>query len=110
MRNLTTRMVGQKKFQQFNIQVLGISGNNTFSNKTFAASLELTFPLLSDFPNLTTIRAYGVMQRLGKTGNLHAKQAWFLIDKQGVVRGRWVVDNVTQFPNDEIFRAAENLP
>ncbi len=103
-------MVGHKKFQQFNIQVLGIGGTNVFSQKTFAASMELTYPLLSDFPNLTTIRAYDVMQRLGKTGNLHAKQSWFLIDKQGIVRGRWVVDNVSQFPNDEIFKAAEKLP
>lgn len=103
-------MVGQKKFQQFNIQVLGIGGSNVFSQKTFAASLGLTFPLLSDFPNLTTIRAYDVMQKLGKTGNLHAKQAWFLIDKQGIVRGRWVVDNVTHLPNDEILKAAKKLP
>ena len=103
-------MVGHKKFQQFNIQVLGIGGTNVFSQKTFAASMGLTFPLLSDFPNLTTIRAYDVMQRLGKTGNLHAKQSWFLIDKQGIVRGRWVLDNVTHLPNDEIFKAAKKLP
>jgi peroxiredoxin len=109
VKNLTARMVDHKKFQQFNIQVLGMSGSNKFAQKAFAASLGLTFPLLSDFPNLTTIRAYGVEQKLGKTGVLHAKQAWFLIDKQGIVRGRWVVDNVTQFPNDEIFKAAEKL-
>ena len=103
-------MVDNKKFEKLNIKVLGISGNNTFSQKTFAASLGLPFPLLSDFPDLTTIRAYDVLQKLGKTGAMHAKQSWFLIDKQGIVRGRWVVDNATVVPNDDIFKAAKKLP
>ena len=41
------------------MQILGISSNNPFSQKTFADSLKLPYPLLSDFPNLTTIKSYG---------------------------------------------------
>ena len=102
-------MVDYKKFLDLNVQVLGISANIAFSQKTFAASLGLPFPLLSDHPHLKTIRAYGIQQELGDTGRMHALQAWFLVDKQGIVRGRWVVDNKTVLSNDEIFEAVKAL-
>ena len=40
------------------MQLLGISANNPFSQKTFADSLKLPYPLLSDFPDLQVIRSY----------------------------------------------------
>ena len=67
--------------------------------------MKLPYPLLSDFPDLTTIRKYGVAQRVGKSGRVLARQSFFLIDKQGVVRGRWVVSEPAggKFANDDLF-------
>jgi peroxiredoxin 2/4 len=51
----------------------------------------LPFPLLSDFPERRTIRAYGVLNE--KTGTAH--RSFFLIDPQGIVRKKWIIDNGT---------------
>jgi peroxiredoxin len=71
------------------VQVLGLSANATFSQQTFAESLKLPFPLLSDFPDRKTIRAYGVLNERAMTAN----RSFFLIDPQGIVRKKWIIDN-----------------
>jgi peroxiredoxin len=71
------------------IQVLGIAMNHTYSQKAFAASLALPYPLLSDYPDGKTIQAYEVGYYEGQSQRLHARQAFFLIDKAGMVRGYW---------------------
>ena len=43
------------------MQILGISADHPFAQKTFAESLQLPYPLLSDFPDLQVIRNYGVL-------------------------------------------------
>ncbi len=109
MANLSARKVDYEKFRKLNVEVLGISGDNPFSQKTFSASLKLPYALLSDFPKLKTVHAYDVAQKLKKDGRIAAKQAWFLIDKEGIVQGRWVLDNDSHLPNDEIFKAVGKL-
>jgi peroxiredoxin len=52
-------MADYSKFEALNVQILGISSNIPFSQKTFADSLKLPYPLLSDAPDLKTIRNYG---------------------------------------------------
>jgi peroxiredoxin len=89
------------------VQILGISSNNPFSQKTFADSLKLPYPLLSDFPNLKTIKSYaGLNTQWSMTT---AQRAFFLIDKQGIVRGKWLgtVDDV--FPTEPILDLARSL-
>lgn len=71
--------------------MLGLSANATFSQQTFAESLKLPFPLLSDFPDRKVIRAYGMLNERSMTAN----RAFFLIDPQGVVRRKWIIDNPT---------------
>ena len=66
-----------------------MSSNNTFSQQTFAESLKLPFPLLSDFPERKVMRSYGVLNE--KTMN--ANRSFFLIDPQGLVRKKWLIDN-----------------
>jgi peroxiredoxin len=63
-------------------EVLGISANAIFSQQAFADFLKLNFPLLSDFPNLKTIEAYGVLNPQSKL----ALRSYFIVDKQGVIR------------------------
>jgi peroxiredoxin len=74
-----------------NVQVLGISADNSFSQQTFAESLQLPFPLLSDFPERNVIRSYGVLNEKWLTAN----RSFFLIDPQGIVRKKWIVENPT---------------
>lgn len=73
------------------MQILGLSANATFSQQTFAESLKLPFPLLSDFPDRKTIRAYGLLNERSMTAN----RAFFLIDPQGVIRKKWLIENPT---------------
>ena len=69
--------------------MLGISINHAYSQKSFAASLKLPYPLLSDYHDGRTILAYGVGYYEGQTKRLYARPSFFLIDKQGMVRGFW---------------------
>lgn len=62
-----------------------------FSQQTFADSLKLPFPLLSDFPERKVMRSYGVLNEKWMTAN----RSFFLIDPQGVIRKKWIIDNPT---------------
>ena len=68
-----------------------MSANNTFSQQTFAESLKLPFPLLSDFPDRTVMRSYGVLNERTMTAN----RSFFLIDPQGILRKKWIIENPT---------------
>ena len=92
------RKADYSKFQELNVQILGIGPNNSFSQKTFADSLKLPYPLLSDFPDLQVIRHYGVTRR-----------AFFLVDQQGVVRGRWWGESFDVFPTEELLKTAQAM-
>src|SRR5262245_22795508 len=77
-------MADYSKFEALNVQILGISSNIPFSQKTFADSLKLPYPLLSDAPDLKVIRSYG---GLNPDWDMTTAQRWFfLIDLQGIVR------------------------
>jgi peroxiredoxin len=83
------RKADYKRFEALGIQNLAISANLTFSQQTFAESLKLPFPLLSDFPERKVIRSYGVLNE--KTMTAH--RSFFLIDPQGTVRRKWIIEN-----------------
>jgi peroxiredoxin len=89
------------------VQILGISSSNPFSQKTFADSLQLPYPLLSDFPHLKTIRSYGGLNP--DWAMTTAQRAFFLIDKEGIVRGQWRGTVSEVFPTAQILEAARTL-
>ena len=66
-----------------------MSANTTFSQQTFADSLKLPYPLLSDYPERKVIRDYGILNERTMT----ATRRFFLIDPQGVIRKKWVLAN-----------------
>ncbi len=86
---------------------MAASANLTFSQQTFAESLKLPFPLLSDFPERKLIRAYGVLNE--KTMN--ANRSFFLIDPQGIVRKKWIVENpaTTVVYSDTLLRDIQEI-
>jgi peroxiredoxin len=71
------------------VQILGVSANSTFSQQAFAESLKLPYPLLSDYAERKVIAAYGILREKTMT----ATRTFFLIDPQGVVRKKWIIDN-----------------
>jgi peroxiredoxin len=79
-------------------QVYGISVDTFFSLKAFQEQQKLNFPLLSDF-NKQVIREYGVFNEdmIGLKGI--AKRAVFVIDKDGVIRHREVLEDARNEPN-----------
>ena len=103
------------------MQILGISADHPFAQRTFAESLQLPYPLLSDFPDLHAIRNYGVLwpDQIGplKDGdvviehrpNTAARRAFFLVDQQGVVRGKWLIANNAFFPSEDMLKAAREI-
>ena len=94
---------------QANAQVLGISVDTFFTLKAFQDQQKLPFPLLSDF-NKQAIRDYGVFNEdmIGLKGI--ARRAVFVIDKDGVVRYREVLEDARNEPNyDAVFSALASL-
>jgi peroxiredoxin len=78
--------------------VYGISVDSFFALKAFRDDQRLTFPLLSDF-NKEVIRQWGVFNEdmIGLKGI--AKRAVFVIDAQGVVRHREVLEDARLEPD-----------
>jgi peroxiredoxin len=90
-------------------QVYGISVDTFFTLKAFHDAQRLTFPLLSDF-NKQVIRDYGVFNEdmIGLKGI--AKRAVFVLDPDGVVRHREVLDDARQEPDyEKALGAADKL-
>lgn len=83
------RKADYKRFEVLGVQILAVSANSPFSQQTFADSLKLPFPLLSDFQERKVIRAYGIFNDKIMT----AIRTFFLIDPQGTIRKKWVLEN-----------------
>jgi len=90
-------------------KVYGISVDTFFALKAFHDAQGLTFPLLSDF-NKQVIREYGVYNEdmIGLHGI--AKRAVFVLDADGVVRYREVLQDARNEPDyQKVFTAVESL-
>ena len=87
------------------VTVLGISVDTFFALKAFHDQERLPFALLSDF-NKQTIRDYGVFNddMIGLKGI--AKRAVFVLDKDGIVRYREVLEDARNEPDyEKVFSA-----
>ena len=90
-------------------QVYGISVDTFFALKAFHDAQRLTFPLLSDF-NKQVIRDYGVFNEdmIGLHGI--AKRAVFVLDANGLVRYREVLQDARNEPDyQKVYTAVETL-
>jgi len=90
-------------------QVFGISVDTFFTLKAFHDQQKFTFPLLSDF-NKQAIRDYGVFNEdmIGLKGI--AKRAVFVLDKDGVVRHREVLEDARNEPDyEKVFASLATL-
>jgi peroxiredoxin len=90
-------------------QVYGVSVDTFFTLKAFRDQQKLNFPLLSDF-NKQAIRDYGVFNEdmIGLKGI--AKRAVFVIDRDGIVRHREVLEDARNEPDyEKAFGALASL-
>lgn len=89
--------------------ILGAAVTATFSQQAFAGSLEIDFPLVSDWGR-TTCAAYGVRYDVWKGHAGLAKRSLFVIDREGIVRYRWVTDDAAVVPDfDEVVAVFAGL-
>jgi glutaredoxin-dependent peroxiredoxin len=97
--------------------VLGVSVDFNDANKAWVEKIGVTYPLLSDVRRQMT-KAYGVLyddptmaedpQRIPLY--LRAKRAWFVIDKEGVIRyAKTTEPRDFQPPNDDILKVLSEL-
>ena len=97
------------RLNQAKAKVYGISVDTFFALKAFHDDQKLTFPLLSDF-NKQAIRDYGVFNddMIGLKGI--AKRAVFVIDNDGIVRHREVLEDARNEPDyDKVFATLATL-
>jgi peroxiredoxin len=90
-------------------QVYGISVDTFFTLKAFHDQQKFTFPLLSDF-NKQAIRDYGVFNEdmIGLKGI--AKRAVFVIDQEGTIRYRQVLEDARNEPDyDKLYASLAAL-
>jgi len=93
------------KYESLDTQVLGVSVDHIGAQKAFAEKLGLTYPLLDDFSR-DTVQKYGVMETDPKSMFLrYSKRAYFVIDKQGIVRYKHIMDDPGHLLDSEAILA-----
>jgi peroxiredoxin len=106
---LTEIAASESRYGEGGAQVIGVSVDSVASQERFARDLGLTDTiLLSDFlPRGAVADAYGVF--LPDWGT--AARATFVIDKDGVVRARFLTDTPLTVPDqDEYFATLATCP
>ena len=93
------------ELNKVNATVLGVTVDTFFALKAWADSLKPGFPLLSDF-NKTVIRQYDVVNPDMIGLKDIAKRAVFVVDRNGVVRYREVLDDARNEPDYDKVRQA----
>ena len=93
-----------ERFTALGASVLGLSVESDRAHTAFAASLELPFPLLSDF-NRDVIGQFGIAYTpeepfSGFWGM--SRRSVFVLDRDGVVRYAWVTDDPLVAPDIEV--------
>jgi glutaredoxin-dependent peroxiredoxin len=75
------------KFEQAGVRVFGISRDSPWTHVAWRQTLDLPFPLLSDW-NGEAVHAFGIPQEFRGLKDV-AERTAFLVDAGGTVRGAW---------------------
>ncbi len=93
------------QYQKLNAQVLGISADSVYALKAFKTTQQYSFPLLSDF-NREVSRSYGCLHEEFALGMKEVpKRSVIVIDKDGIIRHKEILDNPREIPNFETVKA-----
>ena len=96
------------EFEQAGVRVFGVSRDSPWTHIAWAQTLDLNFPLLSDF-NADAVRDLDIAFTFRGLRDISRRSA-FLVDEGGTVRGAWqyATDEVPDF--DELLKAVQALP
>jgi len=87
--------------------VFAASRDSPWTHIAWAQTLELTFPLLSDW-NAEAVRAFDIAFEFRGLRDV-ARRSAFLVDRGGTVRGAWAY-GTSELPDfDELLAAAQRL-
>ncbi len=89
------------KFEERGAKVAAVSVDSPWSHRAFAEDRGISFPLLSDFGR-EVVESYGVQHDAG-----FPLRAYFIIDRDGVVRARRVEPSPSEQP--EVEEVLEDL-
>ncbi len=99
------------QYNTMNAQVIGITVDPPFSQKVWMDQNNVTFPFLSDY-NRQVVNQYGVTLPglAGLEGYVAAQRSVFVLDKDGIVRYKWISDTPANEPDyDEVRQAVAQL-
>lgn len=98
------------KFNDMNAVVLGISVDPPFSNKAFKDHNKLNFDILSDY-NREVVKKYDVSWEFPfLPGYILAKRSVFIVDKEGIVRYKWISDDpAVEPPYQEVEKVISSI-
>lgn len=94
------------KFESRNTQVVGISTDFPMAQKPWADKMGLEFPLVSDWQR-KVLPAYGLLDTdPNSVIYRYAKRSYLIIDKDGIVRWKKILDDPRQALSDDELLAA----
>ena len=99
------------EFDSMNAQVVGITVDSAFSQKAWMDHNQASFTVLSDFTR-QVVNSYDVALPNfgGMEGYVAANRAVIVVDKDGVIRYRWLAPNPGVEPDyDEVRQAVSQL-
>ena len=96
-----------RQFEDAGVRPFGISRDSAWTHIAWAQTLDLNFPLLSDW-NGEAVRAFDVEREFRDHVGV-AERSAFLVDADGTVRGAWRYDTAELPDFDELLRAAQAL-
>jgi peroxiredoxin len=93
------------RFEEKGARVLGVSVDSPWSHRAWAEERGIEFPLLSDFKRVV-VGEYGVEHEAG-----FPERAYFVIDREGVVRARKIENSINDQPEvEEVLEDLEKAP
>ena len=81
-----------ERFEEKGAKIMGISVDSPWSHRAWAEERGIEFPLLSDFQR-AVVEEYGVKHKRG-----FSERAYFVIDREGIVRAKKIEDSPSNQP------------
>jgi glutaredoxin-dependent peroxiredoxin len=95
------------EFDEAGVRVFGISRDSPWTHIAWRQTLDLNFPLLSDW-NAEAVHAFGIAHEFRGLKDV-AERTAFLVDEGGTVRGAWRYDTSEVPDFDVLLEAARAL-
>ena len=95
------------EFEEAGVNVFGLSRDSPWTHVAWAQTLDLNFPLLSDW-NAEAVHAFGIPSEFRGLRDV-AQRSAFLVDGSSTVRGAWRFETSEVPDFDELLSAAQAL-